>query len=198
VRWVIVDDGVVPTHPEGHTGFEICYIRREPQNKNTQAENLWFGLNEATQEDNIVFIEDDDYYSPKWLETVAKHLEFYDLFGERDTIYYNIKTRSYRHNRHSRGHASLCATSMRGHLIPKVQEICKNNEKYLDHRIWELRGIEKYTDATNNVIGIKGLPGRPGICFGHDSRKLPMGDKSGQFLEGLIGADAKVYDSIAY
>lgn len=69
-EWIIIDDGVVPISfvPDAKI------IRAEPKDEVTLSRNLLLGL-EVAQGDFIAFIEDDDWYSPGWLESALRHFQ---------------------------------------------------------------------------------------------------------------------------
>jgi len=99
VRWIVVDDGekeqeidFKPTNGIWH--MEI--YRPEPlwqPGQNTQARNLLTGLAVIKNEENLVIIEDDDFYATDWLETVEQQLQKAELVGECHARYYNVKKR---------------------------------------------------------------------------------------------------------
>ena len=153
--------------------------------------------------DALVFVEDDDWYHPKWLQFCSDQLEKYDMIGEGHAIYYNVRYRYWIDYRNM-SHSSLCSTAIRSNLFPKVLELCDtttNKDPFLDQRIWLDNGGIKCSkrvfrpDAGRLVIGIKGMPGRAGYNVGHDKmaqdaiRELNMAK-----LRTLIGSDADAYE----
>ena len=99
VRWIVVDDGM-PRYsrfdmPKNWIVEHVNPIPSWRAGQNTQARNLREGLRRAKEGDRIVIIEDDDYYSPEYLENVSKWLEKADLVGECNSRYYNVKNRNW-------------------------------------------------------------------------------------------------------
>jgi hypothetical protein len=153
--------------------------------------------------DGLVFVEDDDWYSPKWLQFCSDQLEKYDMIGEGDAIYHNVRHR-YWIQFHNMRHSSLCSTAIRVSQLPKVLELCDtsvNKDPFLDQRIWlDNDGIKCSKkvfapDGGRLVIGIKGMPGRAGYNVGHGQwANGATSDKSLIKLRSLIGNDVELYE----
>ncbi len=98
VRWVIVDDGEVPTPITfQREGWDLIVVRPSPYWKpgdNTQARNMRAGLAFVAMDARLAIIEDDDFYAPTWLSRIDHELMFADLVGERRARYYNLCKRS--------------------------------------------------------------------------------------------------------
>ena len=156
--------------------------------------------------DAVVFIENDDWVAPTWLEFCAKQLEHSDMIGEGMTIYYNVKYRYWMQHTNLR-HSSLCSTAIRTTQLPKVLALCdttRNKDPFLDQRLWlDNSGIQCTKTIFRPgegrlVVGIKGMPGRAGYNVGHGRP-----DKGALFpnfrdinlakLKSLIGDDAELY-----
>lgn len=195
VRWIIVDD-VHPAQPIAfeREGWELEVIYPDPLWKpgdNTQARNLLAGLAVVPADAKLVVVEDDDFYSPDWLETVDKWLEQAELVGECEARYYNVATKQGR-QLHNRNHASLCSTAMRGNAIKTFRAICKTALKFIDIELWrQTRSRMLFTGS--RVTGIKGMPGRGGIGMGHKRDFRGQHDPDGKLLRSWIGANAEWY-----
>jgi hypothetical protein len=145
--------------------------------------------------DGIVFCENDDWYSPLWLKFCADKLGNYHLIGESASVYYNVRHRFwYIHN--NTAHASLCSTAIRTADLPSLARACEQGNPFVDELLW--RAFEKPKMLFNNrkhlVIGIKGMPGRPGYGSGHgaaDPSAKP--DVDLRVLSALIGGDVEHY-----
>jgi hypothetical protein len=152
--------------------------------------------------DAIVFIENDDWYSPKWLQFCSDQLEQYDMIGEGRAIYYNVRYR-YWFEYPNMGNSSLCSTAVRTTLLGKVADLCgskTNQDPFLDQRIWlDGGGIQcnkRVFEPVGGrlVIGIKGMPGRAGYNVGHGWQADGAAyDRSLAKLRSLIGNDAELY-----
>jgi glycosyltransferase involved in cell wall biosynthesis len=195
-EWIVVDDckpnvectldqRVLHPWPAWEAGME-----------STQCRNLLLALERASSE-FVAVIEDDDYYSPRHLENICKYLETAALVGEIPSRYYNVKHRMFR-TMAANQHASLCQTGFRAELIPMVREVCKLNGP-VDVCLWqEVRSnggiFKQYLE--DQVIGIKGMPGRAGVGIGHypESRLSRWNaDPQLRVLQDWIGDDAKLY-----
>lgn len=170
VVWIIVDDGEEATPVTfKREGWETIVVRPSPRwqpGMNTQARNMRAGLAFVDTSARLLVIEDDDYYAPSWLSRMDHELMFADLVGEMRARYYNIKTRHYRQLQNAH-HSSLCSTALKGNAIPILHEICKRATKFIDLDLWKDQRIRKRLLPSNDVVGIKGLPGRGGIGMGH-------------------------------
>ncbi len=190
VRWVVVDDGPEPqpvTFRRDLWALEV--IRPRPYwqpGQNTQARNLLEGLAVIGAGERVAVIEDDDWYAPDWLTHVAGELDRAELVGETHARYYNAATRRGRQLANA-GHASLCATAMRGQVLALFREVCRSHPKFIDVELWR-RARSRHLFGGHRVVGIKGLPGRGGIGVGHQPTfGQPMA------LADWIGEDARLY-----
>ena len=195
VRWIIVDDG-----PEAQPvtfsrdDWELVVIRPAPHwrpGRNTQARNLLAGLDAVAPDDHLVVIEDDDWYAPDWIQTVAGQMASAELVGEHRARYYNVALRRGRQLGNA-SHASLCSTAMRGSAIAGFRKACQRSEKFIDLDLWR-RARSRRLFAGHRVVGIKGLPGRGGIGMGHRDDFRGQDDLDGALLREWIGDDARLY-----
>jgi hypothetical protein len=194
IRWVIVDDGEKeqPINFKPINGlWNLEIYRPEPlwqPGQNTQARNLLTGLGVISNEENLVIIEDDDFYAPDWLETVEEKLKNAELVGETRARYYNVQTKTGREMLNE-SHASLCATAMRGQAIETFRSVCRPGIQFIDHILWQAHS-NRYLFDGHSVVGIKGLPGRQGIGIGHDKKFSGTRDNGGKLLIEWVGQDA--------
>lgn len=195
VHWIVVDDG-----PEQQPitferdGWQMQVVRPQPAwrpGANTQARNLLAGLDAARRDAPLVIIEDDDWYAPDWLQVVNEKLQRAELVGEDRSRYYNLRTRVGRDVGNTR-HASLCSTAMRGGAIDTFRQVCRTNIKFIDMRLWRT-ARSRYLFSGHRVVGIKGLPGRPGIGVGHKETFTGFEDHDGALLRKWVGDAADEY-----
>lgn len=195
VRWIIVDDGPEPQPVTfRRDGWQLVLVRPSPHwapGQNTQARNLLKGLGAVDPADSLVIIEDDDWYAPDWLSTVAAELQHAELVGEHRARYYNVQQRCGRQLVNT-GHASLCSTAMRGSALRDFSDACRARPKFIDLELWR-RARGRRLFGGHRVVGIKGLPGRGGIGMGHEPEFRGEADASGALLRDWIGEDAEVY-----
>jgi len=195
VRWIIVDDGqeAQPINFE-RKDWTLEVVRPEPfwqEGQNTQSRNLAAALELISEEDRIVFIEDDDWYSPNWLSIADQKLNEADLIGERFAFYYNIQLKQWQQLRNG-SHSSLCSTAIKGKAIAVLKRICQVNHRFIDIALWR-SPIPRRLFTGGNVVGMKGLPGRGGIGMGHQRQPQFKPDQSGEVLRKMIGNDADLY-----
>lgn len=169
-QWLVIDDGIQPL--EQLTPME--YIRREPQPgepKPTLTANLRTAL-PFIKGDQILIIEDDEYYAPGYAEMLAGALNTYLVAGISRSKYYHLPSGRYQQIGNAT-HASLAQTGFQSAFLPDFAALL-NGDSYLDLRIWRKAGPRGFlwTDGPGGSLytGIKGLPGRAGIGLGHSTR----------------------------
>lgn len=210
VQWIIVDD--VEPHmcpPAVPSNVLVTRIFPKPKwepGKNTLPRNMMAAIPEV-QHPMVLVIEDDDRYSPDYIAAMVEALENADIAGERFARYYHIPRRMY-FLCPNNAHASLCATGFRRELLPLLAKVCgENKSPYIDIHLWrEAHHSRKAMLDTARVIGIKGLPGRPGIGMGHrpDYGRTPnerrdhlrewTADPDASVLRQWIGDDVQLYE----
>lgn len=203
VRWIIVDDGPVSTPLTETTpgpNWSQWILRPEPfwrPGDNTQARNLIEALDAAErlkglgEELRVVVIEDDDWYDPRWLATIDAALDRAELAGESHARYYNVRMRrgADLNNAH---HASLRCSGMRGRGLAALRLALGEFSKAYDFKMWRDPSPSKFLFQTHLTVGMKGLPGRPGIAAGHEDL-AGRADRDLKLLRAWIGDDADLY-----
>jgi len=205
VHWIIVDDSIKEHYetPEMPFNWEVTHlkIKNKGLKRSSQPENVFLALN-YVKYDNIVMIEDDDYYCPEWLEICNNNLLSYDISGRESVIQYNIKNRTYWDKSYLVKRTNAMAqTSFKSKYIPRLKEICvKHAEDFdplLDHHLWcsveENRKFFLKKDEKEYVVGIKGLPGRGGMSNKHDKLLFNF-DYDFSFFKKIVGIEiASIY-----
>ena len=211
MHWLVVDDCGPPTADLQYAeGISTTIVRPEPRWKtgqNTQRRNLTWALNRASMDDDhdkILFVEDDDYIAPDYVEFMARMLGNGTLLaGEQTSNYYHLPTRKYR-TIHNNNYASLGQTIIHRSLAQSLIDVCGRGGP-IDQRFWRLHlrdnhgllfSVKRSVGGSSMVIGMKGLPGRPGIGIGHCSDFYRDEDHSGEMLRRWIGDDAQWYEDI--
>jgi hypothetical protein len=190
IQWLVVDD----CEPATRCTMGQTVIRPEHRwspGQNTQALNLLAALPHVTQ-DKVFFVEDDDFVPSDYLARMSVLFDSnptWDVFGERPARYYNVASRACRQLR-NRTHASLCQTAIRKECLSEFAKMCRQNLKFIDIKLWECGGV--FIDPT--VVGIKGMPGRPGIGMGHRPHAGWTPDPDLAQLRAWIGDDADLYE----
>ncbi|MCW8960199.1 MAG: glycosyltransferase [Ignavibacteriaceae bacterium] len=185
-EWIVLDDCLPATEiPERCDKFiEPSWIW---SGENTQHRSMLRLLEECEPEDKVIICEDDDWYSPDYLQKTSDLLDKHIVVGQKKSIYYNIANQTYRKFDH-RNHACLCQTAFTGKkALERMKAICKQENKPIDVTFWKMGG--KLTNDID-VIGIKGMKGRDGIGIGH---KMEGIKDDWTYLRELIGDDVKNY-----
>ena len=196
-QWIVVDDGKVPTKAPAWA----TYIRRAPR-PNDPPHTLNVNLKTAipyVKGEKILIIEDDEYYAPKYVETLSRKLDEYEAVGISQNKYYHLPTGG-RVQIPNTLHASLAQTGFRASVLPEFVTIVKQAKTmYVDMKLWQRvmkngRGYLFSDGEAMLYVGMKGLPGRAGIGAGH--RKAMYGksvDDSRHALRKWIPKDYQVY-----
>ena len=75
-------------------------------------------------------------------------------------------------------HTSLASLAFKASVLPTFKRALHSGDKFFDITFWQLANEEKLNTLIftnkNLSIGIKGMPGRPGIGIGHklDNREM--------------------------
>jgi hypothetical protein len=206
VTWIIVDDAEPVTTdfiPAGRDNFRdnwhVTKIHPTPAwqpGQNTQGRNINAGINyvmavfDGFTVDGIFIIEDDDYYSPAYLDEMMKRLPGFDAIGETNTIYYNVMLRRWIEN-HNDTWSSLFQTAFTMKSLRIFKQLL--TERFIDYAFFPAIENKLLFRAGNLAVGIKGQPGRAGIGAGHGWIKHLIDDADGRKLIELLGDDAKYY-----
>jgi hypothetical protein len=196
-QWIIVDDGREPLPPGLRFAADYVYRQPEPhESGQTLTKNLLAVLSRVRYP-KIAFLEDDDWYHADYLRAMNRVLDLYDLVGQGEAVYYHYPTAMwYRHP--NLRHASLAQTAFTAEVLPLFTEICQQAENaFVDLPLWKRLPAKRRVlpGSPPLSIGMKGLPGRRGLGFGHvpDGKFLP--DVGGQFLRRQIGDDCAIYEA---
>jgi hypothetical protein len=205
IQWIVVDDGNTPVCTT--QGQE--YIRREPGSatQHSLKQNFLEGLKHS-KGDKIFVIEDDDYYAPEYIETLANELNNYNLVGLKNHIFYYLSSRSWYNfpNYNSKNPkipiSHLCRTAFNSCLKDNIINIVSNispGATYVDREIWTNIEHNKnfYNNKFNNLlsIGIKNMPGKSGPTH-NQSRYCGLNknyDIDMSYLKKIIGNDYLYY-----
>lgn len=200
-QWIVVDDG------KGVMGLlhlpqdrVITYVRREPQ-PGEPPHTLLLNLKAALPHilgDKIIILEDDEYYAPAYAEGMAAAMDAFEVVGLGLSKYYHLPTGCYGVPG-TRRHASLAQTAFRSSFLSEFAQLLVG-DPYLDMRLWRQAGKRGHVFVDDDApiyLGIKGLPGRPGIGAGHNPRIYRTRDHSGRpQLAAWVPKDYQVYMDI--
>lgn len=144
--------------------------------------------------DVIVFWEDDDYYSPGYIERIESEFnrDNIELVGIDSTVYYNIFTRRFVELKHP-GRASMMSTAIRTSALNKLLWPV-DSYKWTDLFLWQRTpGVSKRTIRVDRPICI-GIKHGIGLCGGgghvRDWAKFDQYDPKYSYLEANTDIDA--------
>lgn len=192
IQWIIISDDPNIAVPVKSLDTEIYPGPKQwSPGINTQRLNLDAAIPHV-KGDYVFIIEDDDWYSPKYIESTLALLQMADVVGEGNTKYYNLKHSCYRELQNY-AHSSLCQTAFRRSALPTFEQAVNSGKEFIDIEFWRLaRSKMIYTEA-NLSIGMKGLPGRPGIGLGHRPVDFTADYDMQKLIEWIGEEDAKAY-----
>ena len=199
-EWIVVDDGEAPARPT--MGQSHVRRRRAPGCSPAQSlgRNLLAVIPRLTTE-FIIIIEHDDCYHPFHLERLLAEMEAPAVWAAGDDLqrYYHVGLRRWR--TFDNWGAALCQTGLRRAAVERLrraaEECVRQDWRGIDARFWSsLPAEHRATYRAEQVVGIKGLPGAPGIGIGHrpeESGYEWAEDPQGEKLREWCGAAAKHY-----
>lgn len=192
-QWIVFDDVSPRTaYPQNRVEVLRPLLKDEWQpGQNTLARNLLLGLQQTTG-DLIFFIEDDDYYPPDYIANTVSYWKGAErkpkALGYRKASYYHLPTST--HNVfHNMNYASLCQTVIHSSTKEQILSVLGGT---IDVDFWALvEDLDGFCliDDNGGVIGIKGMPGRPGIGVGHKNQKGWFRDSNCRMLQKWVGQD---------
>ena len=208
IQWIIVDDSDA-AHPISSKVIGAPHITQEfyrgPKSWrpgiNTQRPNMDEGIKHV-KGDYILVVEDDDWYSPHYIETYLWLLTRYPVVGEGNSRYYALKDRMYKEWNNFR-YASLCNTAMHAEMLPVLDEAVNSGQLFPDMEFWRKCNEKEIPNVILiNLylgVGIKQMPGRPGIGSGHHTNAVEgfIKDPGFNYLKKWVGEeDARHYINI--
>lgn len=214
-QWIVVDD----CDPATKCTMGQTIIRPEPRwpefpEPNTQHRNMAAAVDYIQRgilhgRDQIIFFEDDDWYHESYIQLQVLRLNHNTVVGETPARYYHAKNRAFRifeeaDMNNPVPHASLCATAMRASFLPSL-ECAIESRAWIDSNLWRMAallaplGVSSKLYESSTVIGIKGMPGRPGVsqCHRQEADGRWSGDPDLSRLRQWIGDDADAYKSFS-
>lgn len=196
--WIVAEDGMKSdVSPDHHIVSEYAGSALE-----SFRFNLIRGLEQAAQVDNEFFVimEDDVWYSPKFLETYINKMVEQDLemTGAKRCLTYSLH-----HGwvlKEGKEHSSLCATVFHKSLIPHLMTLVKNSDSpSFDVKSWKSFGVGKKRFDFHLHWNLKDLPGTGGFV-GHNTNNensrrnyAYQPDPDHRLLKEVLGDDADDY-----
>ena len=198
LQWIVADDGEAAV--VCRRGQEHLRLPTATDSRSSFRNNLLAAI-ERVRFDKILFIEDDDWYAPTYIEMMFSALDRWEIVGETNARYYHVRFRKYLIHSNT-FHASLCQTGIRATLLPTVKAILTESRfpERLDGSLWKRSGLtdgcKGLLQPTTLTVGMKGLPGRAGLGIDHHQQELVRrysADPEGRQLRDWIGDDAEFY-----
>ncbi len=198
LQWIVVNDGTV----KYEYTMDQTVIHRSAgihEGQGSLAYNLLAAL-PYVHGDKVVIFEDDDWVHPRYLDmvdTVMDPVKGPHLIGLTPSRHYNLKHRKYRINRTQ--HCNLGSTSMTRAVLPFLRKVLLAKADAgvftIDMTLWKWQGrTQKLDNEPVYHVGLKGLPGEPGLGVGHKDIGIP--DKDLDVLRQWIGEDVKHYEDL--
>jgi len=222
VQWVIIDDEKIQSGAEIGRQVPFSSVLTVPGYDGSCQCTMPVNVHDAIgycEGDVIVFVEDDDWYSPDYLRTMHRSVieREVGIAGISGCRYYHVGNPSavnprYRSpsywGRYLTDHSSLCRTAIsRRKNANRLREIawaCHNVpagsrvDVSVDLRIWGATPADEgryLLDDPGLCISMKGLPGRRRPRSLHD-KPFNTPDPDWEILHDWIGDDANLYREI--
>ena len=152
-------------------------IRRKPSKKDALPSIClnWLAAIPHIKGDKVLVIEDDDFYHPEFIETLAPCLDAVRLAGVHSDCYYRLPQREFKYMGNT-GHASLACTGFTSEMLPTVERCKLHKSVFIDMYLWaegtqESRNWKllpnKASDGRALHVGMKNMPGVSGLGKGH-------------------------------
>lgn len=201
IQWLVVDDltaqpTAIPSLPQNIKAERLTAKTQWREGYNTQRPNMNEALPKVTGS-IIAVIEDDDWYAPNYLEQNIAMLGSTKAIGETLNRYYNVKVPGHQ-TMPNTVHSSLASSLFRKELMPIMDRAVNSGELYFDVMFWRAltdKGIARsFHTGTGLYVGMKGLPGKPGITGSHRDTKGFMFDPGyGTLIQWVGTQDAAKY-----
>ncbi len=204
IQWIVINDDTKSADLKPLlTGLDKRFtpeLYQGPENWRPGVSTLKGNMEQAFKNvkgSRIFFIEDDDYYSPQYLSIMNGWLDQADVVGESNACYYNLKVPGWRRMQNYQ-QASLAQTGVKAEHLGLVKAACSMNGN-IDGNLWELahkQGLRCMLAADFKLsVGMKGLPGRPGLGIGHVFQGY-LTDPNLAMLRKWLGDDALKYTKL--
>lgn len=191
-RWIVADDGVEPAKLT--MGQTHLVRERVADGGRSLAGNMLAALSQAAG-DVVVVFEHDDWYSPRHIEVCLDRLKHAKATGSKFQRYYNVEHRCWR--RMLNIGSALCNTAFTADLVPTMQRAAESAMRAgsygVDRLFWDSVKAGRDVHDVDTVVGIKGLPGRPGLGMGHRPDRQWTDDPQMRQLADWIGEDVENY-----
>lgn len=200
-QWLVINDSPNPDEYRYNYDQEVV-IRKPDQDTLPSICENWLVALPRIKHDLVLVFEDDDWYSPDYIETMAGLLKDAELAGISDAIYYKLPSRRII-NMYNREHASLAATGFRRSVCSEVERVCKEyGNVFIDMGLWnDYQGSKKLLPQPRKngsvyIMQFKLMPGGRGLGIGHMSPYCGTSDPNFWMLKEYIGPAHQVYKRV--
>jgi hypothetical protein len=186
LQWIVAEDS---KKPYDLTCGQVHIKRTSGSDKVTSFLGNIKAILPEIEYDNVLIIEDDDWYSPEYISLYKHRLERWHLVGEGPARYYNVKEKCFRFCQND-SRASFCQTGLRATSLDKLYASIQKHNAFVDARLWDKKLPKFVFQGDTHCIGIKGMPGKKGIGIGHRPTKANfIADPDFKELEKWIGKE---------
>lgn len=166
---------------------EIYHVNSPPPGPGFDLiERVQAGIQSAADDgiDLCFVFENDDNYPANYFERFFPYFEQYDLFGDEESTYYNLRNLSYKTFRHEH-RSSLFTTGFKISALNHF-EWPNPGKPFLDIELWKQGRHKRKKFINTGAVGIKtGL----GLCGGKGHwMKFPSNDPELKHLAKLVDA----------
>ena len=191
-KWIIIDDGQFDSSIIVRDLPYVSYVKRpRTESGNTIKENMLKAFDICNAQ-NIIIMEDDDWYAPDYIESMLEGLKHNKLVGIRPYMYYSLKTKSYMIRGQRNSMSIWATTAFHPDLIPEIRKVINITKDHsIDINVWNALGQKfGYVFEKDHMmhVGIKNAPGRNGTTGTHDKESLGTFDPDGSFLKKIVGS----------
>jgi len=137
--------------------------------------------------DVVFLIEDDDFYSEEYIETMLTEwiqAGKPDVFGTDSTTYYHLNRRKYKTMKHV--NRSSAFSTMVTKEVMNI-DFPKDNEPFLDMEIWKQLNGKTFAPANQICLGIKHGVGLSGGRGHNENFPYDFEDENLGFLKSVVG-----------
>lgn len=210
-HWVVVDDGGDRCGIVEREGSKRTTIIRR-QNMDKKVHSLPLNLLAAAPllsqlGGPYIVMEDDEWYGPEYVATMAKWLGEFEAVGESPTYDYNVKYRQWKVLETRDEAASFSRTGFTCATLPHWLDAAKaaavKKSPWVDSLGWErvvskkhLFFIHRTVQQKPMAVAMKGLPGPIGPSHGHQwSPRIRKTDPDMSALRRWMGDEYEAYSA---
>lgn len=191
-EWLVIDDGTDHYLPRHHA---TVHLRDFAGEITDSFRGNWLHALDRIHGDMVIVMEDDDWYHPRYIETMVALLGPGDLAGLAGEAIYHPRMQRWM-TMCNGDNASLASTVWPSRVSPVLgAHVAAIDTVYQDcylwcaayARQWDYRlTLNRADDGRSLHVGLKGLPGAKGLGHYHDGQ-FGLPDPGGRILERWVG-----------